>query len=67
VKPEKPCDVLDYCPYGRLVEFFPLHGVVPAITKQSEWMQGLEPRDGADACDVFGHDCPVFFCAENFS
>ena len=48
----KPCHVLGYCPYGPMVEDFPLHdGVSP-----EKW-----------ACKIFGHDCPVFTMAEGFT
>lgn len=43
----KPCHILKYCPYGQLVEAFP-----------------LEVPRSIISCRVFGHDCPVFRCAE---
>ena len=43
----KPCRCSGFCPYGQLVEEFPL-----TETKRS--------------CEVFGHDCPVFYHAEIF-
>jgi hypothetical protein len=45
----KPCKMMAFCPYGELVEMFPLH----------------EPRNKM-SCNVFGHDCPVFYHAEIF-
>jgi len=45
---EKPCLKLGFCPYGQLVEAFPL-------------------VRGEFSCRVFGHDCPVFYCAEPLS
>jgi hypothetical protein len=46
---DKPCRKLGYCPYGALVEQFPL------------------PRDRSpSSCSIFGHNCPVFICAEPF-
>lgn len=47
IKVDKPCHKLHYCPYGPLVEDFPL-------------------EYGDQSCDVFGHDCPVFYVAEGF-
>ncbi len=44
----QPCNQLGYCPYGYLVEFFP-----------------LEERDEY-SCEIFGHDCPVYYLAEGF-
>ena len=45
---EKPCAKLGFCPYGQLVESFPL-------------------VHGEFSCRVFGHDCPVYYCAEPLS
>ena len=45
---EKPCETLDYCPYGTLVEEFPLQ----------------EPHSSELSCPFFGHDCPVHYHAE---
>jgi len=54
-KPEgnwvKPCHKLGFCPYGQLVEEFPLK-------------QNPNPEI---SCEVFGHNCPVFHCAENLT
>lgn len=47
IKVDKPCKILGYCPYGILVEDFPLK----------------ENRDDK-SCNVFGHQCPVFYIAE---
>jgi hypothetical protein len=46
----KPCKELGYCPYGPLVEDFPLY----------------EDEPTEKSCSVFGHDCPVFYVAEPF-
>jgi hypothetical protein len=43
----KPCKILRFCPYGPMVELFPLQ----------------EGRSNM-SCEVFGHDCPVFYHAE---
>lgn len=45
----KPCWLLKFCPYGQVIEVFP-------ITKK---------RSGK-SCEVFGHDCPVFYMSEPF-
>jgi hypothetical protein len=51
VKWEKPCHKLGFCPYGSLVEEFPLDTERPTMI----------------SCEVFGHNCPVFYCAEDLS
>ena len=43
---EKPCHSLGYCPYGSIVEYYPLE------------------REEGIKCNLFGHDCPVFYQAE---
>lgn len=48
----KPCWELRYCPYGPLVEEFPL--------------SAPEERDHK-SCKIFGHDCPVFYVNEPFT
>jgi len=93
----KPCWELQYCPYGPLVEGFPLpgaHDCLDATRRYEEQLQrfgagefrteddilraieylryfspaGWEMVDKYDhselGCNVFGHICPVFFCAE---
>jgi hypothetical protein len=47
----KPCWEIKYCPYGPLVEQFPL----PDEDKDSR------------RCRIFGHICPVFFVSEPFT
>ncbi|MCK9463194.1 MAG: hypothetical protein M0R80_26530 [Proteobacteria bacterium] len=49
-KAVKPCHALAFCPYGPLVEEFPLRDEAEAVS-----------------CDVFGHDCPIFYHAEPFA
>lgn len=51
VRIEKPCHKLGWCPYGKLVEGFPLE---------------MGPRSDT-SCQIFGHDCPVFYCSEPLS
>ena len=49
---EKPCRILGYCPYGQLVEEFPLSGSKLSCTSEN------------GAIIQFGHDCPVHYHAE---
>lgn len=49
VNKKKPCHKLGYCPYGQLVEEFLLRN----------------PRHKKFSCRLFGHDCPVFYHAED--
>jgi len=46
LKKEKPCLKCGYCPYGAIVEMFPL-------------------KHGKLSCLVFGHDCPMYYNAED--
>lgn len=46
---QKPCLKLGWCPYGQLVEAFNLR----------------EKRDEKISCKLFGHDCPMFYHAED--
>jgi len=72
----KPCWELKYCPYGPLVEDFP---VFP-LTKEEgiecdfgpedldECVETLPPQEILDCyCKKFGHICPVFFVKEPFT
>lgn len=59
---EKPCGILGWCPYGPLVEDFPLHGQMHG---DAEF--GRQPLATPSSCMVFGHDCPVFYVAEPFA
>jgi hypothetical protein len=47
----KPCWEIKYCPYGPLVEQFPLP----------------EDENAPQRCRIFGHICPVNFVAEPFT
>lgn len=47
IKREKPCHKAGICPYGQLVEEFPI------TLERTEF-----------SCRTFGHNCPVFYCAE---
>ncbi len=46
----KPCWILDWCPYGALVEDFLMRST-----------------DSKYTCNVFDHDCPVFYLCEKFT
>lgn len=97
----KPCWELKYCPYGPLVENFPLYpednslaevkqrfanirsaivsgecdsdaDLLSAIERlhvhyppRYAWIKKFETKELG--CSVFGHICPVFFCAEPFT
>ncbi len=50
-KKEKPCHLLGYCPYGGIVEMFPL--------------EDLEVEGQKVNCETFGHHCPMFYNAED--
>ena len=59
---EKPCYSCGFCPYGQLVEEFPLH---PEFEGQD--LNELAKKGKLDtgySCEIFGHDCPVFYHAE---
>ena len=43
----KPCLIIRFCPYGKLVEEFPI-------------------SEDRKSCEIFEHDCPVFYQAEPF-
>ena len=46
---KKPCHLCGFCPYGSLVEEFPLR----------------KKRNKKISCGLFGHDCPAFYHAES--
>lgn len=86
----KPCWELKYCPYGPLVEDFPLHedeakkaielGWYSKFDKDKGWVEcdKDDPEAMPDlnkvvakfgnlndqACEIFGHICPVFLVSE---
>lgn len=85
---EKPCRKLGHCPYGQLVEEFPLHKKAEKFAiknnkfvkfeKGKGWVTCYKKDKGACpdinwafgkvkepySCNIFGHDCPVFYHAE---
>jgi len=75
----KPCQDLGFCPYGQLVEEFPLYGAEKKYAKNRGWVTADGYPDinrvSADKdfiapkyqCGIFGHDCPVYYLAENVS
>jgi hypothetical protein len=61
---DKPCWELRYCPYGPLVEGFPLH---PEHKGEDLNKLAIEGKlNTGYNCTEFGHDCPVFYMAEGF-
>ena len=60
----KPCLILEYCPYGTLVEYFPLHG---EVTGWNGGSLGIQPKKEGRSCRTFGHDCPVDYVAEDIT
>jgi hypothetical protein len=72
----KPCWELKYCPYGPLVEDFPVYPVT-----KSEMAGECDDEDFINSlpdqmppkiieecyCTEFGHMCPVFFVKEPFT
>jgi len=94
IERKKPCYALGYCPYGILVEAFPLYEKEKAKAIELGWYCKRNPKgtgwiacdkDDEDAspdigrvfrefghldersCAVFGHNCPVFYVAEDFT
>ena len=51
LKKAKPCKKCGFCPYGQLVEAFELRN----------------ETDDKISCKLFGHDCPMFYLAEDVS
>ena len=51
---EKPCIKLQYCPYGGLVEEFPI--------QEERTKLSCHIKNGAII--TFGHNCPVHYLAE---
>ncbi len=60
---EKPCHKCGFCPYGALVEEFPLHPEFKDVSDEDLNNLGDKINTGYN-CTVFGHDCPVFYQAE---
>ena len=54
-KLSKPCHELGLCPYGQLVEAYPLHP------------EGRTKAERRIECKVFGHDCPAFYHTEQLA
>ena len=57
---EKPCHECGFCPYGGLVEEYPLH---PEYDHEKVNLNEVNLNTGFN-CLVFGHDCPVFYQGE---
>lgn len=47
---KKPCHRLGLCPYGKIIEEFP-----------------IEDQNNEFMCNVFHHNCPIFYHVENTS
>ena len=60
---EKPCIKLRYCPYGQLVEEFPLYHSPDYPHKEYGERLGCT-LENTDGLMQFGHDCPVHYHAE---
>jgi len=60
-----PCFELYYCPYGWLVEIFPLEGkkCEQWDGKKIGWL-AVDPIPTAKSCPFYGHDCPAYYVAE---
>lgn len=73
---DKPCHLLGWCPYGPLVEEFPLYDAEREYAINKGWFtpDGFPDlnRTVMDKdfiipeyqCGVFGHDCPAYYLAE---
>lgn len=60
---EKPCIKLRYCPYGTLVEEYPLYHMDDYPNKEhGEKLACLSKNN--NGLMQFGHDCPVHYHAE---
>jgi len=59
---EKPCVKLHYCPYGQLVEEYPLYQADDYPHKQLGDKLACLEKNGA--LTQFGHDCPVHYHME---
>jgi len=68
----KPCYYLKYCPYGTLVEYYPIESSKDSYKDGFlyNWNDGklvkVKHRKEATRCKCFGHDCPVYYQAESF-
>ena len=63
----KPCHELGWCPYGWLVEFFPLNGKTVSWDGTTLDIKPINRRRrdiDARSCNVFGHECPSFYVVE---
>ena len=59
---ERPCIELEYCPYGWLVELFPLDGMPTTWNGKSLDLEPIVPKpDMTLTCEIFGHDCPIYY------
>ena len=77
-KGNKPCHATGYCPYGALVEAYPLYPDAERVARdhemyikhKGELMPDIDKMidkgllDTKYNCRVFGHHCPAFYMAE---
>lgn len=87
----KPCYSCGFCPYGTIVEAYPLHvpeqeyarehgmwvkfscGWIPCAKEDPEATEDINTVilqnlvDNPYSCQVFGHECPVYYNAEYVS
>jgi hypothetical protein len=91
---EKPCHKCGFCPYGQLVEEFPIYEKAKVYArKHNLWVKWIETPEGRYmgrwekcdkndpektedlnvavelvddpySCQVFGHNCPIYYCGE---
>ena len=59
---EKPCIKLRYCPYGQLVEEYPLYDPDYPNKEYGDKLACI--LDNTGGLMQFGHDCPVHYHAE---
>ncbi len=93
---QKPCHICHFCPYGVMVEEYPLqelarqyardhnmwvkfvkddaigHGHYEKCSKKDkdaheDMDNAVRLVDDPYSCDVFGHDCPVYYLAESIT
>ena len=76
---DKPCHLLGWCPYGQLVEAFPLYEPQKKYAIEKGWFtKDGHPdlnRVSSDRsfippeyqCQLFGHECPAYYLFEDVS
>jgi len=76
---DKPCHLLGWCPYGQLVEEFPLLEAEKEYATYKGWVtpdgypdinRVLMDRNFITPeyrCGIFDHECPSYYLAENMA